>query len=146
MSSQPPNDGLLASSATDKASGSRWGVLALCAVAQFMVVLDVSIVNVALPQMKHDLSLSLTGQQWVVNAYNPHLRRLLDAGRTGLGLLWTPTDLYSRPRPLHAREPRGRYCPDWCVAHHRSRLSGNRWRRSLSRVPHGLNVDLYRTL
>ncbi len=49
--------------------GARWGVLALCAVAQFMVVLDVSIVNVALPQMRHDLGLSITTQQWVVNAY-----------------------------------------------------------------------------
>jgi EmrB/QacA subfamily drug resistance transporter len=48
---------------------SKWGVLAICAVAQFMVVLDVSIVNVALPQMRADLGLSITGQQWVVNAY-----------------------------------------------------------------------------
>src|ERR1700733_15555584 len=48
---------------------SKWGVLAICAVAQFMVVLDVSIVNVALPQMRHDLGLTITGQQWVVNAY-----------------------------------------------------------------------------
>ena len=44
-------------------------VLAIACVAQFMVVLDVSIVNVALPQMRHDLGLSVTGQQWVVNAY-----------------------------------------------------------------------------
>src|ERR1700689_4552240 len=48
---------------------STWAVLALCAVAQFMVVLDVSIVNAALPQMRHDLGLTLTAQQWVVNAY-----------------------------------------------------------------------------
>ena len=46
-----------------------WGVLAICAIAQFMVVLDVSIVNVALPQMRHDLGLTITSQQWVVNAY-----------------------------------------------------------------------------
>ena len=48
---------------------AKWAVLAMCAVAQFMVVLDVSIVNVALPQMRHDLGLTVTGQQWVVNAY-----------------------------------------------------------------------------
>src|ERR1700733_1605051 len=48
---------------------SKWGVLAICAVAQFMVVLDVSIVNVALPQMRHDLGLTITDQEWVVNAY-----------------------------------------------------------------------------
>src|ERR1700761_9641211 len=46
-----------------------WAVLLVCCVAQFMVVLDVSIVNVALPQMRTDLGLTATGQQWVVNAY-----------------------------------------------------------------------------
>lgn len=49
--------------------GAGWAVLAVCCVAQFMVVLDVSIVNVALPAMRHALGLSVTGQQWVVNAY-----------------------------------------------------------------------------
>jgi len=44
-------------------------VLALVCVAQFMVVLDVSIVNVALPSIGHDLHYSATGLQWVVNAY-----------------------------------------------------------------------------
>jgi EmrB/QacA subfamily drug resistance transporter len=46
-----------------------WAVLAVCCVAQFMVVLDVSIVNVALPKMRADLDLSVTGQQWIINAY-----------------------------------------------------------------------------
>src|ERR1700722_17185360 len=46
-----------------------WAVLAVCCVAQFMVVLDVSIVNVALPQMRPDLGLTATGQQWVINAF-----------------------------------------------------------------------------
>ena len=46
-----------------------WAALAVCCMAQFMVVLDVSIVNIALPQMRHDLGLSVTDQQWVVNAY-----------------------------------------------------------------------------
>jgi EmrB/QacA subfamily drug resistance transporter len=46
-----------------------WAVLAMCCVAQFMVVLDVSIVNVALPKMRADLDLSATGQQWIINAY-----------------------------------------------------------------------------
>jgi EmrB/QacA subfamily drug resistance transporter len=44
-------------------------VLAACCIAQFMVVLDVSIVNVALPKMRADLDLSATGQQWIINAY-----------------------------------------------------------------------------
>ncbi len=46
-----------------------WAVLAVCCVAQFMVVLDVSIVNVALPKMRADLDLSASGQQWIINAY-----------------------------------------------------------------------------
>jgi EmrB/QacA subfamily drug resistance transporter len=44
-------------------------ILALVCVAQFMVVLDVSIVNVALPSIGKDLHYSATGLQWVVNAY-----------------------------------------------------------------------------
>lgn len=44
-------------------------VLALVCLAQFMVVLDVSIVNVALPSIRADLHFSATGLQWVVNAY-----------------------------------------------------------------------------
>jgi len=44
-------------------------ILALVCVAQFMVVLDVSIVNVALPSIGRDLHYSPSGLQWVVNAY-----------------------------------------------------------------------------
>ena len=44
-------------------------LLALVCVAQFMVVLDVSIVNVALPDIGRSLDYSSTGLQWVVNAY-----------------------------------------------------------------------------
>jgi EmrB/QacA subfamily drug resistance transporter len=44
-------------------------ILALCCLAQFMVILDVSIVNVALPSIRGDLAFSATGLQWVVNAY-----------------------------------------------------------------------------
>src|SRR5437879_5133982 len=44
-------------------------VLILCCVGQFMVVLDVSVVNVALPSIRTDLGFSTTSLQWVVNAY-----------------------------------------------------------------------------
>src|ERR1700704_5858305 len=44
-------------------------ILALVCVAQFMVVLDISIVNVALPAIGRDLHYSGVGLQWVVNAY-----------------------------------------------------------------------------
>lgn len=44
-------------------------ILALACVAQFMVVLDLAIVNVALPAIRDDFHFSSTGLQWVVNAY-----------------------------------------------------------------------------
>ncbi len=43
--------------------------LILACLAQFMVILDVSVVNVALPSIKHALGFSEDGLQWVVNAY-----------------------------------------------------------------------------
>ena len=46
-----------------------WLVLALVCIGQFMVVLDASIVNVALPSIQRDLHFSTSGLQWVVNAY-----------------------------------------------------------------------------
>jgi EmrB/QacA subfamily drug resistance transporter len=46
-----------------------WAVLLAVCAGQFLVVLDVSVVNVALPSMRTDLGLSETSQQWVVNAY-----------------------------------------------------------------------------
>jgi EmrB/QacA subfamily drug resistance transporter len=47
----------------------EWLLLTLVCVGQFMVVLDVSIVNVALPSIQKDLGFSASGLQWVVNAY-----------------------------------------------------------------------------
>ena len=44
-------------------------MLALIVVAQFMVVLDVAIVNVALPSIKNDLHFSQVSLQWVITAY-----------------------------------------------------------------------------
>src|SRR5690242_2815759 len=47
----------------------RWWVLSVLVVAQFMVVLDVAIVNVALPTIKNDLHFSESGLQWVITSY-----------------------------------------------------------------------------
>src|SRR3984893_6659336 len=47
----------------------RWIVLALIVTAQFMVVLDIAIVNVALPSIKTDLHFSQVSLQWVITAY-----------------------------------------------------------------------------
>ena len=48
----------------------RWFALALIVTAQFMVVLDVAIVNVALPSIKTDLNFSQENLQWVITAYS----------------------------------------------------------------------------
>jgi EmrB/QacA subfamily drug resistance transporter len=48
----------------------RWAALAVIVAAQFMVVLDVAIVNVALPSIKTDLHFSQESLQWVITAYS----------------------------------------------------------------------------
>ena len=47
----------------------RWGALVVIAIAQLMVVLDASIVNIALPSMQVDLGISDADRQWVITAY-----------------------------------------------------------------------------
>lgn len=47
----------------------RWKALAVLGIAYLMVVLDVSIVNVALPSIQKDLGFSTEGLQWVVSGY-----------------------------------------------------------------------------
>ncbi|HEX6703009.1 MAG TPA: MFS transporter, partial [Gaiellaceae bacterium] len=47
----------------------KWLALALLSVVQFMVVLDIAIVNVALPSIKVDLGFSQQNLQWVISAY-----------------------------------------------------------------------------
>jgi EmrB/QacA subfamily drug resistance transporter len=47
----------------------KWPALALLSVVQFMVVLDIAIVNVALPSIKVDLGFSQENLQWVISAY-----------------------------------------------------------------------------
>ena len=53
---------------SDRSSPSRW-LLVVCCVAQFMVILDLSIVNVALPSIQSSLGFSSPDLQWVVDAY-----------------------------------------------------------------------------
>jgi EmrB/QacA subfamily drug resistance transporter len=50
-------------------STSRWVILVIACLAQFMVVLDATVVNVALPSIQRGLGFSASNLQWVVNAY-----------------------------------------------------------------------------
>src|ERR1700761_8416928 len=47
----------------------RWLILAVVGVAQLMVVLDATIVNIALPSAQQALGFSTTDRQWVITAY-----------------------------------------------------------------------------
>src|SRR5215813_7413570 len=69
----------------------RWLVLVVVAIAQLMVVLDATIVNIALPSAQHALGFPNSDRQWVVTAYALAFGSLLlVGGRLG--------DMFSRKR------------------------------------------------
>ncbi len=73
----------------------RWLILAMLGVAQLMVVLDATIVNIALPSAQHALGFSNDNRQWIVTAYALAFGSLLLlGGRVG--------DLFGRKRALIA--------------------------------------------
>ena len=72
---------------------SRWTILALVVVAQLMVVLDATIVNIALPSAQADLGFSNGSRQWIVTGYALAFGSLLPlGGRLG--------DVFGRRRTL----------------------------------------------
>jgi MFS family permease len=69
----------------------RWAILAVLGIAQLMVVLDATIVNIALPSAQQALGFSDESRQWVVTAYALSFGSLLlVGGRVG--------DLFGRKR------------------------------------------------
>jgi EmrB/QacA subfamily drug resistance transporter len=58
-----------AAAALPQADPSRWKALVFIALAQLMVVLDATIVNIALPSAQQDLGISDGNRQWVITAY-----------------------------------------------------------------------------
>jgi EmrB/QacA subfamily drug resistance transporter len=78
--------------ASPTAAPNRWAVLALLGVAQLMVVLDSTIVNIALPSAQQDLGFSAGNRQWIVTAYALAFGSLLlIGGKLGdlFGRKWT---------------------------------------------------------
>ena len=72
-------------------SDHRWLILVIVAVAQLMVVLDATVVNIALPSAQHALGFPNSDRQWVVTAYALAFGSLLLlGGRIG--------DMFSRKR------------------------------------------------
>src|ERR1700746_1619350 len=66
------------------ADGRRWLILGVIGLAQLMVVLDATIMNIALPSAQHALNFSTVDRQWVVTAYTLAFGSLLLLGG-GLG-------------------------------------------------------------
>src|ERR1700720_3275134 len=60
--------------------GRRWWILAVLGIAQLMVILDSTIVNIALPTAQHDLLFSNADRQWIVTAYSLAFGSLLLLG------------------------------------------------------------------
>jgi EmrB/QacA subfamily drug resistance transporter len=86
-----PKDG--AARTTNSEVKSPWGVLAVIGIAQLMVVLDTTIVNIAMPSAQHDLGFSTESRQWIITAYSLAFGSLLLVG----GRL---SDLLGRRRTL----------------------------------------------
>ncbi|MFC8824397.1 DHA2 family efflux MFS transporter permease subunit [Streptomyces sp. NPDC057137] len=68
--SEPGSEPGAGTGAVGTRSTRTWAVILAACAGQFLVVLDVSVVNVALPSMRTDLGLSTIGLQWVLNAYS----------------------------------------------------------------------------
>ena len=66
---RPPRSGGLMTTDATRPDPDRWKALAVLGVAYLMVILDVSIVNVALPSIQTDLGFSPEDLQWVVSGY-----------------------------------------------------------------------------
>ena len=94
-----PGPGSVASAVTARQSRAnddsarRWLILGVVCLGQLMVVLDATVVNIALPAAQHDLAFSNADRQWVVTAYSLAFGGLLLLG----GRL---ADLFGRKRML----------------------------------------------
>ena len=65
---------------TEGSTGAQWWILVIIAGAQLMVVLDTTIMIIALPSAQHSLGFSNTDRQWVVTAYTLSFGGLLLLG------------------------------------------------------------------
>jgi EmrB/QacA subfamily drug resistance transporter len=90
----PPTTGSTAPVDPDRLpqNSRRWWVLVVIGIAQLMIVLDSTIVNIALPQAQRDLGFANSDRQWIVTAYSLAFGSLLLlSGRLGdlFGRKWT---------------------------------------------------------
>ena len=104
----------------------KWFALGLLAVVQFMVVLDIAIVNVALPSIKVDLGFSQEDLQWVISAYALFFGGFLLLGGRAADLLGRRRLFLGGPRRIHACLSVRRACLVGGVADHCPLGSGPR--------------------
>ena len=81
---------------------SRRGTLAVVCLATAMLMLDITVVNTALPKIARDLDTGLGGLQWVVDAYTLALAAIVLTAGLDRRPVRPPPALRLRPRRLHA--------------------------------------------
>ena len=107
-----------------KVPGARFRILAICCSSLFIVGLDVTVVNVALPSIGRELDAGISGLQWTVDAYTVVLASLLMfSGSTADRLGRKRTFVAGLARVLARR----RCCAAW------RRPSSSSWRSACSR-------------
>ena len=84
----------------------RWAILAILGIAQLMVVLDATIVNIALPSAQKALHFSNDNRQWIVTAYSLAFGSLLLLGGKIADLFGRKWTFIGRPGRLRAAPPR----------------------------------------
>ena len=84
MSTTAPSAGAAPSAALEQGHPHKWGILIAVSIGMFMALLDVTIVNIAMPRVIVDLHTTVTSASWVLNAYSLVLAvSFLSLGRIG---------------------------------------------------------------
>ena len=104
-------------------SRSTW-ILVVCCVAQFMVILDLSIVNVALPSIQSSLNFNSADLQWVIDAYAITFAGFLMLGGRAADAARAAARVRRRARPVLAHVTRRRPLHHQRDARHRPRRPG----------------------
>ena len=86
----------------DEGHPRKWWILIVVSFGMFMALLDVTIVNIAMPAIITDLDATLSQASWVLNAYNLVLAVFFLSMGQGRGPVRAEARLHLRPRDLHA--------------------------------------------
>ena len=81
----------------------KWWTLAAVSVGLFMIMLDNTVVNVALPSIRRSLGMSYRGLEWVVAGYALTFAAFMLIGGKLADFFGRRLDLRGRPRRLHGR-------------------------------------------